>query len=137
MPVNFISVNSRNFPRSYVRGFAFMNGASDLVVTSSQVTFEEPATRTWLLIFKNNWPEWNSNVYNVSGIFDPDASKHFVLGIEVPFGGMFVDIGYILNELSPRILFSGYSVNTTVVTYDLPTQPADYWAPARPTGSFP
>jgi len=129
MPVNFIVVSSRNFPRSYVRGLAFLNGASNLADDGAQVTFEEPTGRTWQLVYKNNWPEWNSNVYSVGGVFDPTVSKHFVDGIEVGFGGMFVDVGYILNEGMPRILFSGYSLSTNIVTHDLPQQPSSYWRP--------
>jgi len=114
-----------------------MNDASNLFADDDHITFEGPTGRTWNLVYKDNWPEWNSNVYSVSGVFDPDASQHFVDGIEVGFGGMYVDVFYIINELMPRILLSGYALSSTIVTLDLPASPDSYWRETPPAGSFP
>lgn len=120
---------NQNIPRSYIRGIALYNGADDLTITPNGFTFWNLPDRYWIVECLPGRHNWNSNTYSLDQFFDPVNSRHFVNGIEVGYGGMYIQVGYIPNHFDKYIKLFGYSGSSTIVHFDLPLAPADYWLP--------
>lgn len=117
----------RWFPRSYLKGFVVGNFATGTHISGNDLIFEY-LSPMWLYSFRinSNFFDWNSNRYNVKGVFDTANCWQYRFGVPVPAS---INIRFIwyTGDSSWRIhIVVEYPPALSQVA-DLPPPPSTYW----------
>lgn len=121
------------FRRSYIAGIAFGWGADSLTVSGNVIEFYSTPILFWHLVVKPAFWYWSSNSYSLDWLFDPVLTKHYVNGIEVTYGGMYVYRQFYLNESDWWIKLTGYGYDLGRTDFvQLPAAPSNYWRQPSP-----
>jgi hypothetical protein len=118
------------FPRSYIKGIQILDYDDDIVWTANVavVSIVIPGfTGTHTFIFRENFFEWNSNVYTldyplerVFYVQPPDPVEH-----DTPVS---CDVHWDINQIFPVIRYAIPGAPVTLPAHPLPPAPPDWWS---------